>query len=72
VVLLDATMPGKSPVEALGELSKALPKVKTIIYTAHDNEDIINRLLSAGAWGFVSKNDNPESIVSAVRKASVA
>jgi len=67
VVLLDATMVGVDPFQAMSELSRAIPKVKTIIYSGYDDQDFIDRALESGAWGYVSKYDAPEEIVRAVR-----
>src|SRR5690349_21735745 len=68
VVLLDANMPGKSALDAIGELHAAMPRVRTILYTGRDDDDFLLRARRAGAWGFVSKSDSPESLLSAVRK----
>src|SRR5436190_15559406 len=52
VVLLDATMPGKSPLLMTTELAAEFPAVRTIIYSGYNDADFIARARAAGAWGF--------------------
>ena len=70
VVVLDATMPGKNPLEAMGELLAEFPQVKVVIYSGHDDAAFVAKVLKAGAWGCVCKKDEPEAIVRAVRDAA--
>lgn len=70
VVLLDATMPGKNPLAAMSELATDFPEIKMIIYSAHDDEAFIDRAMDAGAWGCVSKNDHPDTVLRIVREVA--
>ena len=66
VIILDATMPGKNPLEAMRELAAAIPQVRTIIYSGHDDPGFVARAIDAGAWGCVSKREEPAAITRAV------
>ncbi len=68
VVILDATMPGKDPLEAMSEMAVALPWVRTIIYSGYDDPGFIRRAIDAGACGCVSKREEPAAITRAVRE----
>lgn len=68
VVILDATMPGKDPLEAMSELAAAFPHVQTIIYSGHDDPRFIDRAINAGAWQYVSKREEPTALTRAVRE----
>lgn len=70
VVLLDASMPGKNPLEALRELDAAFPHIRTIILSGHDDAAFIDRVFAAGAWGYVSKGDEPDTVLQAVREVA--
>lgn len=70
VVLLDATMPGKSPLKAMSEIAAELPEVRTIIYSGHDDPVFIDGAKDAGAWGCISKRDDPDTILRAVREVA--
>jgi DNA-binding NarL/FixJ family response regulator len=68
VILLDATMPGKSPFAAMTEVAAEFPDVRTIIYSGYDDPAFIERALEAGAWDCISKRDDPDAIVKAVKE----
>ena len=70
VVILDATMPGRSPMMALEELAGACPKTRTLIYSAHNDPAFIRHAKLAGAWGWVCKDDEPTSLLRAVREVA--
>lgn len=70
VIILDATMPGKDPLEAVGELAAAFPQAKTIIYSGHDDPGFIDRAIDAGAWGCVSKSDEPHAVIRAIHEVA--
>ena len=70
VVLLDATMPGKSPMAAMSALAAEFPAIRTIIYSGHHDPGFIDRAKAAGAWGCVSKGDEPDVILRAVREVA--
>lgn len=70
VVLLDATMPGKNPLAAMSEMAAEFPEIKTILYTGISDPAFIDRAKGAGAWGYVSKNEEPDAILRAVRKVA--
>src|SRR5258707_1053730 len=53
VVVLDATMPGKDPIAAMRALAATHPEVKTIVYSGYDQQEFIDRVIDAGAWGCI-------------------
>ncbi len=68
IVLLDIDMPGRNAFEALKQLSEEQPDVRVIMVTGHVRADLIDRALDAGAWGYVSKSDEADAIVSAIHR----
>lgn len=67
VVLLDIEMPGRDPFLALAELRKATPRVRTIILSAYVRDRYVDATVKAGAWGYLAKSDDPETIIAAIR-----
>jgi len=67
VVILDATMPGKDSMTAMAELAAACPDTRTIIYSGYDDAALVRRAREAGAWGCVSKHDEPKALLRAVK-----
>lgn len=70
VVLLDATMPGKDPLTVMMAMAAACPTVRTIVYTGHDDAVFVDKVRDAGAWGYVSKNEDPDTILKAVHEVA--
>jgi DNA-binding NarL/FixJ family response regulator len=66
VILLDLDMPGRDPIEVLAELAAANPATRVVILSGHVRADLIQRVLQAGAWGYVSKNDGETSLLKAI------
>lgn len=67
VVLLDLEMPGPDPFDAISEMQRVVPHSKVIILSAYVRDNYIDAATKAGAWGYVSKTDEVEEIVGAIR-----
>lgn len=67
VVLLDLTMPGRHPLDALTEINQNNPDCRVILYSGHSDPDTIRKALEAGAWGMVDKTTPPEEVLQAIR-----
>jgi len=72
VVLIDLTMPGRSPLLAIHALSKLGIRVKVVAYSGHDDPETISSALDAGASELVSKSLDPQSVVAAIRRICAA
>jgi DNA-binding NarL/FixJ family response regulator len=70
VVLLDIDMPGPDPFEALEDLTRMCPNTHAIMLSAYVRDHYIDAAVNAGAWGYLSKNDDPDVIVEAIRKVA--
>jgi DNA-binding NarL/FixJ family response regulator len=70
VVLLDMTMPGRDPLDAMAEVLERHPRCRFVVYSGYDDPSDIDRVIDRGAWGFVSKNAEPASLVTAIRRAA--
>ena len=69
VLLLDIAMPKKDGMETLIELMKFNPKSKVIMITAHDDMDLIENCIKAGALAYITKPFNTDDILQAVSYA---
>jgi DNA-binding NarL/FixJ family response regulator len=67
VVLLDIEMPGPDPFEAMEDLRRQCPTVRTIMLSAYVRDHYIDAAVNAGAWGYLCKDDDPDTIVHAIR-----
>ena len=67
VVLMDIEMPGPDPFEALEDLRRQCPSVRVIILSAYVRDHYIDAAVNAGAWGYLCKDDDPDTIIHAIR-----
>lgn len=67
VLLLDITMPRMSGIEALKIISHQYPKVRTLMFSMHNNPDYILNAVNNGAVGYLLKDTGQEEILRAVR-----
>lgn len=66
IAILDLTMPELNGLEATRQILAAEPRTRVLILTAHESEQLIREVLSAGAQGYVLKSDAGRILVSAV------
>lgn len=69
VVVLDISMPGPGVFSLLARLKAEHPRVRCVVLTMHLESQYAVRVLQAGAAGFLSKEQSPEFLVEAIRKA---
>ena len=68
VVVLDLTMPDLNGLEATRQIRQLLPKTEVLILTAHESEQLVHEVLSAGAKGYVLKSDAGNLLIAAVEQ----
>lgn len=70
VVLMDINLPGMSGLQATERLAATHPQVRVIVLTVFDQLPYPQRLLEAGAVGYLTKEAPATELVEAVRKVS--
>ena len=66
VVLMDIAMPDLSGFDATRRILQANAKAKVLILTMYEEEEVINRCLSAGASGYVLKDAPRAHLIHAI------
>jgi len=69
VVLMDVLMPVMDGAEATARIRKAHPSVQVIALTSFVEQDLVERVLDAGAISYLLKDSRPESLTAAIRDA---
>ena len=67
VVVLDLTMPELNGLEAARQILLADSSARVLILTAHESEQLVREVLSAGAKGYVLKSDAGRTLVTALQ-----
>ena len=68
VVVLDISMPGLRGIEAIPEIKKACSDTRILVLTMHKEEDYLIQALSAGASGYLLKEDADKELYAAIEK----
>ena len=68
VVLMDLKMPGIGGLDATRRLIRFNPKLKIIVVTVCREGPFPDRLVRAGAAGYITKDTNAEELITAIRK----
>lgn len=66
LLITDLSMPKKNGTEVINELNKRLPKLKSIVLTMHSGDEHIQSALTAGANGYILKDDSHKEILAAI------
>lgn len=67
VVVLDINMPGIGGLATIERLLRKDEKAKILVFSSHESQEIIQRVIQAGAKGFLKKNSDVEMLVEAIR-----
>ena len=68
LVILDISMPSLRGIEAVREIKSVHPNVKILILTMHKDKEYLRQAISAGAEGYLLKEDADSELFSAVGK----
>ena len=70
IVILDIEMPGPDPFEAAEDLQGQCPEVRTLFLSAYVKDHFIDSAFRAGAWGYLYKGDDLDSIINGIRQVA--
>jgi len=68
LALVDITLPGKSGLELVKDLKVAHPQLAILAISMHDESLYAERVLRAGASGYITKQQPPEELIKAIRQ----
>ena len=67
VAVLDLAMPRLNGIEATRRFRSELPRVRVLVLTAHDEQELVLPIVRAGAHGFLRKDCGAEELLRAIR-----
>jgi DNA-binding NarL/FixJ family response regulator len=70
LVVLDLSMPGRNGVELIKLIKAERPRLPVLVFSMHHEEQYAVRAIRAGASGYLSKEDNVDLLLPAMRKVA--
>lgn len=70
VVLMDVSMPGTDGVDATRAIMQADGRQRVVMLTMHNDGDVVDRAIRAGASGYLTKDCSISEVVEAVQTAA--
>jgi len=71
MVMLDLSMPGRHGIELIRLIKAECPKLPILIFSMHPEEQFAVRAIRAGASGYLSKDEDSDLILPAVRRVAL-
>ena len=68
LALIDITLPGRNGLELVKDVVAQMPKLPILVVSMHDETLYAERALKAGAKGYLMKDSDKATIVSAIRR----
>jgi len=68
LVVIDLTLKTGHGIELIEKLKSREPHVKTLVSSMHDETLFAERVLRAGAMGYITKQEPPETLIRAIRQ----
>ena len=69
LAIIDVSMPRMTGLQAIAELSRRRPRLRTLVLSMHENERYLYEALKAGASGYVLKSVADRDLIEACRAA---
>lgn len=68
LALIDLTLKNSSGMELVKDICSRYPKIKILVLSMHDETVVAERVVRAGARGYITKEEPPAKILEAVRQ----
>ena len=68
VMVLDLSMPGIGGLECIRRICNRNSQAKILVFSVHDERVYVDRALTAGAKGYITKHAHPEILIAAIQK----
>lgn len=71
IAIIDYALSGLNGLDLTAALRRELPRIQVLVYTIHDQDDLVLAMLRAGARGYVFKSDTERHLLAAVDALSI-
>lgn len=70
VIVLDLSMPGREPLEAMEAAKKRFPSVHFLVFSLSDEDETVDKAIAAGATGYMVKEGGFDDLAAAIRSTA--
>lgn len=70
IAIIGWALPDTTGGDVLAELKRRAITARTIVYTGEQSTSVLRRSIKAGAWGFMSKSDEPDVLLGIISTVS--
>jgi DNA-binding NarL/FixJ family response regulator len=68
LAIIDISLPGKNGLDLIKEIRSHMKNVALLVHSMHDESLYVERVLRAGAQGYIMKQEGARRVIDAVRK----
>jgi DNA-binding NarL/FixJ family response regulator len=68
LAIVDIELPGINGIEFTKHLKMKAPGIQCLIFSMHDDDDVIVQALESGASGYILKKSTPDEVISAIKE----
>lgn len=69
LVIMDLNLPDRRGLDLLAEFGRSFPSARTVVFSMYEEAAFVTAAMEAGAQGYVTKNDDPDSLLEAIDAA---
>ncbi|HYV50749.1 MAG TPA: response regulator transcription factor, partial [Dongiaceae bacterium] len=69
LILLDLSLGQENGIDLIRQVKEKHPAIKVLVFSIHDDSLFAERVLRAGALGYVNKSQPPQVLAGAIRRA---
>jgi two-component system nitrate/nitrite response regulator NarP len=66
IAIVGWSLPDMTGADVLAALKRRHAPARVVVYTGEQGKDVLRQAVRLGAWGFISKSDEPEVLVESI------